>query len=119
MRSRFPSQNRSLRLCRLVDKENLKDSEKGYLGISGRTVSDEMAKPTICQMVFMLQKYLKNGAADKAGIQKGDIITSINNMEVRSIERLDEEKANSYKKGTAGRRSSCREVILERIKKRK
>ena len=49
----------------------------------------------------------KNGAADKAGIQKGDIITSINNMEVRSIESL-QEKANSYKKGTQV------EIILQR-----
>ena len=40
-------------------------------------------------------------------IQKGDIITSINNMEVRSIESL-QEKANSYKKGTQV------EIILQR-----
>ena len=88
------------------NKENLKDSEKGYLGISGRTVSDEMAAYNMPNGVYVAE-VSKNGAADKAGIQKGDIITSINNMEVRSIESL-QEKANSYKKGTQV------EIILQR-----
>ena len=90
----------------LMNKENLKDSEKGYLGISGRTVSDEMAAYNMPNGVYVAE-VSKNGAADKAGIQKGDIITSINNMEVRSIESL-QEKANSYKKGTQV------EIILQR-----
>ena len=89
-----------------INKENLKDSEKGYLGISGRTVSDEMAAYNMPNGVYVAE-VSKNGAADKAGIQKGDIITSINNMEVRSIESL-QEKANSYKKGTQV------EIILQR-----
>ena len=90
----------------LMNKENLKDSEKGYLGISGRTVSDEMAAYNMPNGVYVAE-VSKNGAADKVGIQKGDIITSINNMEVRSIESL-QEKANSYKKGTQV------EIILQR-----
>ena len=43
----------------LMNKENLKDSEKGYLGISGRTVSDEMAayqSSMICRPVCMSQR---------------------------------------------------------------
>ncbi|MDY5181471.1 PDZ domain-containing protein [Butyribacter sp.] len=41
----------------------------------------------------------EGGAAEKGGVKVGDIITAINNQDVRSIESL-KEKANSYRKGT-------------------
>lgn len=82
----------------LMNKEKLSDEEKGYLGISGQTVTDAATAFDIPNGV-QVKEVSKGGAADKAGIQVGDIITSINNMEVRSIESL-QEKANSYKKGT-------------------
>ncbi len=82
----------------LMNKEKLSDEEKGYLGISGQTVTDAATAFNIPNGV-QVKEVSKGGAADKAGIQVGDIITSINNMEVRSIESL-QEKANSYKKGT-------------------
>ncbi len=82
----------------LMNKEKLSDEDKGYLGISGQTVTDAATAFNIPNGV-QVKEVAKGGAADKAGIQVGDIITSINNMEVRSIESLSE-KANSYKKGT-------------------
>lgn len=82
----------------LMNKESLSDSDKGYLGISGQTVTEEATSFNLPKGVYVVE-VSKGGAADKAGIQEGDIITSINNMEVRSIESL-QEKANSYKKGT-------------------
>ena len=82
----------------LMNKEKLSDEDKGYLGISGQTVTDAATAFDIPNGV-QVKEVSKGGAADKAGIQVGDIITSINNMEVRSIESLSE-KANSYKKGT-------------------
>lgn len=82
----------------LMNKEKLSDEDKGYLGISGQTVTDAATAFNIPNGV-QVKEVSKGGAADKAGIQVGDIITSINNMEVRSIESLSE-KANSYKKGT-------------------
>ncbi|MCH5266869.1 MAG: trypsin-like peptidase domain-containing protein [Lachnospiraceae bacterium] len=82
----------------LMNKEILKDDEKGYLGISGQTVTDEVARFNVPNGVYV-SEVAKNGAADKAGIKQGDVITALNNMEVRSIESL-QEKANSYRKGT-------------------
>ncbi|MDE6851051.1 MAG: trypsin-like peptidase domain-containing protein [Lachnospiraceae bacterium] len=82
----------------LMNKEQLSDEDKGYLGISGQTVTDAATAFDIPNGV-QVKEVSKDGAADQAGIQVGDIITSINNMEVRSIESL-QEKANSYKKGT-------------------
>lgn len=82
----------------LMNKEVLKDSDKGYLGISCKTVTEAATAFNIPNGVQVME-VAKGGAADKAGILVGDIVTSINNMEVRSSESLSE-KANSYKKGT-------------------
>lgn len=82
----------------LMNKEVLKDSDKGYLGISCQTVTEAATAFNIPNGVQVVE-VAEGGAADKAGIKVGDIITSINNMEVRSKESLSE-KANSYKKGT-------------------
>lgn len=82
----------------LMNRENLSDAEKGYLGISGRTVTAEASSYNIPNGVYVVE-VSKGGAADKAGIKSGDIITSINNMEVTTIESL-QQKANSYRKGT-------------------
>lgn len=82
----------------LKDKEVLSDSEKGYLGISGRTVGSEASSYNIPSGVYVAE-VSKGGAAEKGGVKVGDIITAINNQDVRSIESL-KEKANSYRKGT-------------------
>lgn len=82
----------------LMNKEVLKDSDKGYLGISCKTVTEAATAFNIPNGVQVME-VAEGGAADKAGIKVGDIITSINNMEVRSSASLSE-KANSYKKGT-------------------
>ncbi len=82
----------------LKDKEVLSDSQKGYLGISGRTVGSEASSYNIPSGVYVAE-VSKGGAAEKGGVKVGDIITAINNQDVRSIESL-KEKANSYRKGT-------------------
>lgn len=82
----------------LKNKENLSDSEKGYLGISGRTVTEEASLYNIPTGVYVAE-VAKGGAAEKGGIKEGDIITAINNQSVTTIESL-QEKANSYRKGT-------------------
>ena len=82
----------------LKNKENLSDSEKGYLGISGRTVTEAASLYNIPTGVYVAE-VAKGGAADKGGIKEGDIITAINNQSVTTIESL-QEKANGYRKGT-------------------
>lgn len=82
----------------LMNKEVLTEDQKGYLGISGRTVSQEALSFHIPEGVYV-EELAKDGAAGKAGVQKGDIITAINEIKVTTIESL-KEKANSYKKGT-------------------
>lgn len=82
----------------LMNREVLTDAQKGYLGISGKTVTEEASNFNMPEGVYVAE-VSKNGAADKAGIKQGDIITAINGIKVTTIESL-KEKANSYKKGT-------------------
>lgn len=82
----------------LMNKEVLTASQKGYLGISGKTVSAEAASYNVPEGVYV-SDVADGGAADKAGIKQGDIITAINDVKVTTMESL-KEKANSYKKGT-------------------
>ncbi|WP_455057669.1 S1C family serine protease [Jutongia sp.] len=82
----------------LMNREVLTDAQKGYLGISGKTVSEEASNYNMPEGVYV-SEVAKDGAAGKAGIKQGDIITAINDIQVTTIESL-KEKANSYKKGT-------------------
>lgn len=82
----------------LMNREVLSDEEKGYLGISGRTVSQEAVAYNVPYGVYV-NEVAKGGAADKAGIKSNDVITAVNKMEVTTIESL-QEKVNSYRKGT-------------------
>lgn len=82
----------------LMNKEVLKDNEKGYLGITGKSVTEEAASFNMPTGVYVAE-VAKDGAAGKAGIKQGDIITAINGIQVTTIESL-KEKANSYRKGT-------------------
>ena len=82
----------------LMNRESLSDSEKGYLGISGKTVTQEAVAYNVPYGVYV-SEVAKDGAADKAGIKSNDVITAINKMEVTTIESL-QEKVNGYRKGT-------------------
>lgn len=82
----------------LMSREQLSDDDMGYLGITGEDVSDAMSAYNMPKGVYIAE-VAKGGAADKAGLKEGNIITSINKMEVRTMESL-KEKINSYRKGT-------------------
>lgn len=61
---------------------------KGYLGISGRGVTDEVsAMYGFPEGVYVYEVYENTGAAD-AGLQKGDIITSVDGTTIKSMEAL-------------------------------
>lgn len=82
----------------LMNREILSDDEKGYLGISGNTVTQEGLAYNLPYGVYV-KEVAPGGAAQKAGIKVNDIITAINKMEVTTMESL-QQKVNSYRKGT-------------------
>ena len=84
----------------LMDREVLTDEEKGYLGISGTNITEEVQQqyPNMPKGVYVRQ-VSEDGAAVEAGIAVGDIIVGIGDDEVLTIEELAE-KVNSYRIGT-------------------
>lgn len=83
----------------LVDREVLKEEEKGYIGISGKTVTDDMHSSLNCPYGVYVMEVAKDGAADKAGVKVYDIITKLNGSEITTIEGF-KERLNSYRAGT-------------------
>lgn len=84
----------------LMEREILKDEEKGYLGISGHTITEEDRQqyPNFPMGIYVYE-VSENGAAKEAGIVVGDVIVGIDDTEVLTIKELAE-KVNSYRVGT-------------------
>lgn len=83
----------------LMDREVLKKEEKGYLGITGRTITDTLSKTYGFPTGVYVASVSNTGAAYKAGIKQGDIITKINGREVKTINEV-QEIVNNTKAGT-------------------
>lgn len=83
----------------LMNREVLKDEEKGYLGITGRTIGEEVSEAYGFPIGIYISEVSESGAAKKAGIKQGDIITKINGNKVTSIEQV-QNKVNNTKAGT-------------------
>lgn len=83
----------------LMDREVLKDNEKGYLGVTGRSISDSVSEAYGMPVGVYVSVVSDTGAAYKAGIKQGDIITKIDSTTVKTIEEV-QEKVNNTKAGT-------------------
>ena len=71
-------------------KEVVPEGEKGYLGISGRGVSAEMAEIyDFPEGVYIYEVYPNTGA-EAAKLRKGDIITKFEGSTINSMEKLQE-----------------------------
>lgn len=83
----------------LMKREVLSDSEKGYLGITGKTISDSVSEAYGIPVGVYVSEVSDSGAAKAAGIKKGDVITKINDAKVSTIEQV-QNKVNNTKAGT-------------------
>ncbi len=88
-------------LTELMNREILSEEEKGYLGInlSQQEITDEIARLYGFPHGVYVAAVVEGGAADKAGILPGDIITAVNGSAVTARTQL-QEKVNSYRCGT-------------------
>lgn len=72
-------------------KNKVAEDERGYLGITGITVTEDVSEPYgIPEGVFITRVY-DNTAAAAAGLKKGDIITELNGEKITSMDELQKE----------------------------
>ena len=72
-------------------KNKVAEEERGYLGISGINVTEDVSEMYgIPEGVFITQVY-DNTAAASAGLKKGDIITKLGSEEITSMDELQKE----------------------------
>lgn len=95
----IPISRASAILDDLMSREILTDDERGYLGVYIETITSDMAAYNWPIGVYVTQT-IEGGAAEKAGIYAGDIITAVNNTTVTTSEALQEVIAG-YRAGTA------------------
>ena len=91
--------NHRVAVLRRDYRQVLKDEEKGYLGITGRTIDETVSESYGLPVGVYVAAVSDTGAAYKAGIKQGDVITKINDREVKTINEV-QEIVNSTKVGT-------------------
>ncbi|MFI1012438.1 S1C family serine protease [Streptomyces sp. NPDC020965] len=74
----------------IISQGKVTDSGRAALDITARTVLDDNYQPSGAAVV----EVVKGGPADKAGLQKGDIITKLGSMEITTITSLAEALAS-------------------------
>lgn len=85
----------------LMNSSSTTKTEAAYLGIQGKDVTSDYAASFNMPVGVYVGKVSKGSAAEKAGVQEGDIITGINNVTVTSM--TDLQQALSYTKaGSTG-----------------
>ncbi|MDF2941410.1 MAG: hypothetical protein K0S01_268 [Herbinix sp.] len=83
----------------LMSREILKENEQGYLGITGNDVTEDVASYYNMPVGVFINDLSKGGAAEKAGLLSGDIITGVDGIEVTAITQL-RDYVNSLRVGT-------------------
>lgn len=88
-------------IAELMNKETLTkvdEKDRGYLNIRGRDVTEELSQMYNAPTGVLVMEVLEGGAADKAGIEKSDVITKINGDKVSSMAEL-QSKLGYYESG--------------------
>ncbi len=84
---------------KLMDQEVIEDEEKGYLGITGKTVSESVSQAYGFPKGVYVYEMESNSAAAKAGIQVGDVITKVEGKSITSLKEL-QSAITSHKAGS-------------------
>ncbi|MBR3772071.1 MAG: trypsin-like peptidase domain-containing protein [Clostridium sp.] len=95
----IPITNAKVILNELMNNEEVEEGLEGYLGLSGFAVTEEESKMYNIPLGVYVREVPEGGAAQKAGVQIGDVVTKLNGVGVATVEAL-QERATSYKAGT-------------------
>lgn len=71
-------------------RERLREADSGYLGISCSNVESKQAEKYGIPNGVYVREVNEDGAARKAGLQKGDIIVALNETSLETMEELSE-----------------------------
>lgn len=82
----------------LINREMADASESAYLGIAGSDITEDVAETYSMPRGIYITKVVDNSAAEKAGIQKGQILTKFDGKKVSSMEGM-QEMLQYYKAG--------------------
>lgn len=85
-------------LMNMVTRSLVDDKESGYLGITGFSVTNEVANTYNIPKGIYISETEKDSAAEKGGIQKGDVIIKFDGMKMDSINKL-KDRLHYYKAG--------------------
>lgn len=77
-------------LMNKVIRDQVKEADRGYLGITGVDVTEDVSKSYGMPVGVYVTTVKEGAAADKAGIQKGDIITKLDGSSVTGYAQLRE-----------------------------
>lgn len=83
----------------LMSREILKEEEKGYLGVVPNDVTEDISSMYNWPIGVYVTEMIEDGAAAKAGVLVGDIITKVNDTEITASTQL-RDKVTSYRAGT-------------------
>ncbi len=74
----------------LINYEEINEEDRGYLGITGKDVNESFSVQYSAPYGVYVYEIEKDSPADKAGLETGDIITSFNGREVKSMEEISD-----------------------------
>lgn len=86
-------------LNELKSREIIPEAEQGYLGVSIRDVTEDIAETFNWPLGVYVGEVVDGGPADEAGILQGDIIVGMDDIDITSMTQLIE-KTTSYRAGT-------------------
>lgn len=74
------------------------DEGGGTIGIGGKIINEEQSRSLNCPVGFYITEVTANSGADKAGLERGNIVTKIDGKEVKSLSVI-KSITNSKEKG--------------------
>ena len=80
-------------------KIKVSDEERGYIGISGVSVTSDVSQVYGLPQGVYIAEVSNNGGAQAAGIEKGDVIVGFDGEEITSMDDL-QTRLQYYKQGT-------------------
>lgn len=81
---------------KLMNQETIPEDEQAYMGIVGADVTDEYAERFNMPIGVYVNQVTSGSAAEEAGLRTGDIITAVDDIEITSMEDL-QEALSSYR----------------------